>query len=244
MAQGKFVAYYRVSTKGQGESGLGLEAQQVAVSAYLKGCNGELVEEFKEVESATRKGNGKRPMLEQALAACMVQKATLLIAKLDRLYRNVAAQSALMESKVDFIAIDNANATKLTLHILAAVAENEAETVSQRTTVALAARAAKGLPMGAQCWKSDKGLLTAENREKGRTLAAHTNREKADAAARMIAAKIEEVKQATGVQTYHEIAQELNKLGITTPGKGKAWAYSSVRNVMMRVEANARTKRT
>jgi DNA invertase Pin-like site-specific DNA recombinase len=198
MANGKFVAYYRVSTKRQGNSGLGLEAQQADVSRYLNGGNRELIAEYTEIESGTRKGNGKRPMLTAALAECKVNKATLLIAKLDRLYRNVAAQSALMEAGVDFIAIDNANATKLTLHILAAIAEDEAEKISQRTKAALAARRAKGLPMGAECWQTDKGLLSPEHQDKGRTLSAQTNREKADAAAKMICTKISEVKQETG----------------------------------------------
>ena len=152
MAQGKYIAYYRVSTQKQGKSGLGLEAQQAAVHTYLNGGNWELLREFTEIESGTRKGNGKRPALAAALAECKIHKATLLIAKLDRLYRNVAAQSALMESGVDFVAIDNATATRFTLHILSAVAEDEAVKISQRTKDALSARRAKGLPMGAKCW--------------------------------------------------------------------------------------------
>lgn len=235
MAFDKFIAYYRVSTAKQGASGLGLEAQQSDVKAYLNRVRGELVGEFQEIESGTRKGNGKRPKLAAALAECKVHKATLLIAKLDRLYRNVAAQSALMESGVEFIAIDNATASRFTLHIMAAVAEDEAVKISQRIKAALKVRKLKGLPMGSQCWESGNGKLSLENQIKGRALAAQSNKEKADEAASMICAKIAEIKGQRGELSHHEVAQELNLRGITT-GKGKRWAYSSVRNALERMK--------
>jgi len=123
MATGKFVAYYRVSTDKQGKSGLGLEAQRAAVLGYLNGGAWELVEEFTEVESGKK---NDRPQLAAALAAAKKAKATLIIAKLDRLARNVAFVANVMESGVDFIAVDNPHANKLTVHILAAVAEHSA----------------------------------------------------------------------------------------------------------------------
>ena len=119
MAEGRFIAYYRVSTDRQGKSGLGLEAQRQAVIDYLDGGRWELVGEHTEIESGRR---SDRPELARALEGCRRQKAVLIIAKLDRLARNVAFIANLMESGVDFVAVDFPQANKLTIHILAAVA--------------------------------------------------------------------------------------------------------------------------
>ena len=123
---GKFVAYYRVSTDRQGKSGLGLDAQREAVTSYLNGGSWQLVQEFVEVESGKR---ADRPQLAAALAACRKHKAKLVIAKLDRLSRNLAFVATLMESGVEFVAVDNPHANKLTVHILAAVAQHEREII-------------------------------------------------------------------------------------------------------------------
>src|SRR5690349_2260256 len=117
------IAYYRVSTARQGQSGLGLEAQQAAIAAYARQCGAEIVKFYTEVESGKR---SDRPELLKALAHAKSIGATLVVAKLDRLGRNVAFLSSLMESGVEFVACDNPSANRLTLHILAAVAENEA----------------------------------------------------------------------------------------------------------------------
>src|SRR4029077_19029045 len=117
-------------------SGLGLDAQRTAVSDYLDGGKWELVGEFTEIESGKR---ADRPQLEKAIAACKRHRARLIIAKLDRLSRNVAFIATLMERKVDFVCCDNPTATKFTIHILAAVAEFEREAISKRTKEALAA---------------------------------------------------------------------------------------------------------
>jgi DNA invertase Pin-like site-specific DNA recombinase len=111
----RFVAYYRVSTDRQGSSGLGLEAQQKAVRDYLDGGAWELIGEYVEVESGKR---ADRPELAKALEACRKQKAKLVIAKLDRLSRNLAFIATLMEAGVEFVAVDNPHANKLTVHIL------------------------------------------------------------------------------------------------------------------------------
>lgn len=140
-----FVAYYRVSTARQGQSGLGLEAQQAAVSALIARMGGELIATFKEIESGRRKD---RPQLLAALELCRQRKATLIIAKLDRLARNVAFVSGLMESRIDFVAADMPEANRLTVHILAAVAEHEREAISVRTRDALAAAKARGQRLG------------------------------------------------------------------------------------------------
>jgi len=143
----KFVAYYRVSTKGQEESGLGLEAQSMAVQVYLATHSGaELVAEFTEIESGKKKN---RPELKEAVKLCKRQKATLVIAKLDRLARNVHFVSGLMETNVNFVACDNPHANRLMVHMLAAFAEHEREMISQRTKDGLQAAKARGVILGA-----------------------------------------------------------------------------------------------
>jgi DNA invertase Pin-like site-specific DNA recombinase len=146
----KFVTYYRVSTQRQGASGLGLDAQRQTVAQYLAGGTRLSVGEFLEVE--TGKGSNaleKRPQLRLALDLCKKTGATLLIAKLDRLARNVHFVSGLMESKVSFVACDLPEANQLTIHIMAAFAEHEARRISERTRDALAAAKARGVVLGA-----------------------------------------------------------------------------------------------
>lgn len=149
MANGKFIAYYRVSTQKQGVSGLGLDAQREAVARFLNGGQWDLLGEFTETE--TGKGAdalAKRPQLRAALDACRKQGATLVIAKLDRLARNVHFVSGLMESKVKFVAVDMPEANELTIHIMAAFAEHEAKRISERTKDALRAAKARGVKLG------------------------------------------------------------------------------------------------
>ncbi len=141
----KIIAYYRVSTRGQGKSGLGLEGQQHAVEEFAKRHGAEIVNTYTEVESGKRKD---RPALASAIGQARLGKATLVVAKLDRLARNVAFLSALLESGVDFVACDNPTAHKLTIHVLAAVAEDEAHRISERTKAALAAAKKRGVKLG------------------------------------------------------------------------------------------------
>jgi DNA invertase Pin-like site-specific DNA recombinase len=162
---GNFVAYYRVSTERQGRSGLGLEAQQKAVRDHLNGGNWGIVAEFTEVESGKR---SDRPQLAAALAACRLRGAKLIIAKLDRLARNVHFVSGLMESGVDFVAADFPQANRLTVHILAAVAEHEAKMISERTKVALAAAKRRGVKLGGR----RRTRLTDDARAIGRAVIA------------------------------------------------------------------------
>jgi len=129
-----FVSYLRVSTDKQGQSGLGLEAQRAAVGAFLASAGGRLIKDYVEVESGRK---NDRPKLTAALAHAKATGATLIIAKLDRLSRNVAFIANLMESGVDFVAADMPLANKLTIHVLAAVAEHEREMISERTKRAL-----------------------------------------------------------------------------------------------------------
>jgi DNA invertase Pin-like site-specific DNA recombinase len=144
-APARFVAYYRVSTDKQGRSGLGLEAQRAAVEAHVVDARGRVAAEFIEVESGRKRD---RPQLAAALAAARAHRAILVIAKLDRLARNVHFVSGLMESGVEFVAADMPTVNRLTVHILAAVAEEEARMISARTKAALAAAKARGVPLG------------------------------------------------------------------------------------------------
>ncbi len=219
MAFGNFVAYYRVSTDKQGKSGLGLEAQRVAVEDFLNGGNWDLVEEFTEVESGSR---NDRPELERAMAACRKHKATLVIAKLDRLARNVAFVANLMESGVEFVAVDMPQANKLTVHILAAVAEHEREMISQRTRDALAAAKARGVKLG------NPNIAMA--RAKGQQVI----KSKADKHAKNILPVITAIRDA-GVTSLRGIANALNQRGINT-ARGGSWHAASVGRIIQRTQ--------
>lgn len=214
---GKYVAYYRVSTARQGQSGLGLEAQQDAVRRYLNGGTWTLIGEFTEVESGRR---AARPRLEEAIALAKREKATLVVAKLDRLYRNLHFISKLMHEKIDFIACDNPHATRLTIHILAAVAEHEAELISERTKAALDAVRARGVRLG-----SPTPELGAEA---GGKVAAS----EADRFAGNIQPLLADLRRR-GVSTYRELADALNARGVPT-ARGGAWFASTVRNYELR----------
>ncbi len=209
----KFVGYFRVSTAKQGASGLGLEAQQSAVGGYLReGC--ELVGEFTEIESGKRKN---RPQLTAALALCKKTGATLVIAKLDRLARNLHFISGLMEAKVNFVAVDNPTTNKLTVQILAAVAEDEARSISARTKAALASAKARGTKLG-----THGAILGAENHKRALACAESL---------RPVLAEIE----AAGIKGVRKIADELNKRKIATPA-GKGWHSTSVHRLLARLK--------
>ena len=141
----KAVAYYRVSTKKQGQSGLGLDGQQAALEQYIAQNAGQIIGTYREVETGKR---ADRPELLKAIAHAKRSKATLVVAKLDRFSRNVAFLSRLMESGIDFVACDNPHANRFTCHILAAVAEHEAAMISERTKAALASAKRRGIKLG------------------------------------------------------------------------------------------------
>lgn len=223
MAQGRFVAYYRVSTARQGRSGLGLEAQQEAVRSYLNGGNWQLVAEVIEVESGKR---NDRPKLAEALRLCRLHKATLIIAKLDRLARNVAFVSALMESGVEFTAVDFPQANRLTVHILAAVAEHEARMISDRTKAALQAAKARGKVLGRRAGEGNE--MTDDMREK----AAAVVKAKADDRAALLADTLAEI-QSGGAVSLREIAAALNARDIPT-ARGGQWSAVQVQRVLAR----------
>ena len=144
----KFVAYYRVSTDRQGASGLGLEAQRATVAQYVAAWH--LLAEFQEIESGK---SAQRPQLATALETCRKSNATLVIAKLDRLSRNVVFIGTLMEGDVPFVACDMPHANEMTIHILAAVAQGERKAISERTKAALEVAKARGTRLGNPRWE-------------------------------------------------------------------------------------------
>jgi DNA invertase Pin-like site-specific DNA recombinase len=214
---GRFVAYFRVSTDKQGESGLGLDAQRQAVMNYLNGGPWRLVAEHTEVESGKRNA---RPELQKALAACRRHKAKLCIAKLDRLSRNLAFIATLMDSGVEFVATDNPHANKLTIHILAAVAEHEREAISERTKAALAAAKARGKKLGGpRLAAARKASIKARS-------------EAADAFAANVRPIIKEI-QASGVSSLRGVARALTARGVPT-ARGGSWSDVMVADVLRR----------
>lgn len=214
----KYVSYLRVSTNRQGVSGLGLDAQREAVKFYLAGNAGDLVEEFVEVESG---GKSCRPILNAALEACRRNKAVLVIAKLDRLARNVAFISQLMETRVEFLACDAPYANRLMLHILSAFAEHEREQISARTKAALAAAKARGVILG----------------KNGRALA-DQNRKAALEFAENLRPRFEAFFSEPN-RTYVAVAEELNCLAIPTR-QGARWTPVQVQRIVkyLRLQPN------
>ena len=259
------VSYIRVSTRAQEASGLGLEAQRQAVQAFARQRRGDIIAEYREVETGKWKD---RPELAKALAHCrrsksssvnnlpdamMIQprnqgrhsrkavvyfltraNATLVVAKLDRLARNVAFTSALIESKVDFVCCDNPHATKLTIHILAAVAEHEAEAISQRTKAALAAAKARGVKLGSARpghWdgREDRRLAGVKAAAKA---AGEAHARAAEEAYVDLCPLIGELR-AKGF-TLQTIADKLNGMGHTTR-HGKSWSHTQVARLLQRI---------
>jgi DNA invertase Pin-like site-specific DNA recombinase len=211
-----FVAYLRVSTVRQGESGLGLEAQRAAVEAFARHHGGGIVACFVEVETGKR---SDRPELAKALEAARKGKATLLIAKLDRLARNVAFIANLMDAGVDFLACDQPFASRLTLHILAAVAEDEARRISERTKAALQAAKARGRKLG-----SPVAAKTVAKARAARSVYAA----KANATTLAVVREV----QGSGVATLAGIARALQARGLKTPGGHSAWQAVQVSRLL------------
>lgn len=219
------IAYIRVSTKAQGDSGLGLEGQESAIAKYALSTNSNLLFRYVEVESGKR---NDRPELKKALAHARRSKATLVVAKLDRLARNVAFLSTLLESDVPFVACDNPQANRLTIHILAAVAENEALVISERTKAALKAYKARGGLLGSQRPEC-RGNLSPSARAKGVKAAARKTYEATKAAYQDVRADILDTR-ASGT-TLQGIASHLNQSGHSTRG-GKPWSAMQVLRVL------------
>lgn len=220
MANGKFIAYYRVSTAKQGQSGLGLEAQKSSVQAYLNGGEWELVAEFEEIETGKgAKALEKRPELRAALALCKKHGATLLIAKLDRLARNVHFISGLIESGIDFVAADMPQANKVMLQMHAVMSEWERDQISDRTKKALKEAKDAGVQLGAT-WRQNF----------------RPNLEKRQAAADEFATKLAGTIKGMKLQkmTQVQMVAELNGLNIKAQ-RGGEWSLIQLQRLMKRI---------
>jgi DNA invertase Pin-like site-specific DNA recombinase len=220
--QGKFISYLRVSTRKQGADGLGIAAQRQAIETYLNGGKWQIVAEYVEVETGKR---ADRPKLAEALAACKLHRATLIIAKIDRLARNAAFLLGLRDSGIDFIACDMPDANRLTVGILAVVAEDEAQRISDRTKAALA-RSKKKLG----------GYRGVPPTAKARAAAYGANRAKTAARAALLKPEIEKAR-AAGAKTWRAIAAELNERGIPTATGAGEWSGVQVGRVLAVIDA-------
>lgn len=215
------VAYFRVSTKQQGQSGLGLEAQETAVNNFVNAKGYQLKQVFTEIETGS---NNERQQLQAALKFCRLTNSTLIIAKLDRLSRNAAFLLALQESKVKFIAVDNADANEVTIGILAVIAQNERKMISERTRSALQAAKARGVKLG------NPNIRDIKHENNIVATAASV------AAADQYAEDFKEIfKQDTfKVLSLRKKATYLNYIGFKTR-QGKQFNASTVRNIDIRL---------
>jgi len=215
---GKFVAYFRVSTDRQGKSGLGLDAQRAAVAKHIG--QAELIAEFTEIESGRK---NDREQLAAALATAKRAKATLVIAKLDRLARNVHFISGLLESSVPFVCADMPEADRTFLQMMAVFAEWEARKISERTKAALAQVKAQGRTLG--CPTPEIGSAAGIARIQA----------KADAYALRVGPVVRDIIKLTGASTLRDIAQQLSQRGIETPRGNFEWRASQVSNLLKRI---------
>jgi DNA invertase Pin-like site-specific DNA recombinase len=205
-----YVAYYRVSTKQQGVSGLGLQAQRHSVALFIG--SDVLLAEYTEVESGK---HNKRPQLLSALDFAKRHNATLVIAKLDRLSRNAGFIFALRDARVNFVCADMPEANTLTIGIFAVLAQYERELISQRIVAALAAKKAQGFKLG------NPENLTYKDRVKGATVRKEQSRE-----GNKQAAQVAKLLREKGL-TLQQVAEELHKTGFRTP-RGKEFRPTSV----------------
>lgn len=211
-----FVAYLRVSTAKQGASGLGLEAQRAAVEAFARQQGGQIAAEYVEVESGRK---ADRPQLAAAIAKARKVKATLLIARLDRLARNVAFIAGLMETGVDFRACDMPTADRFMLHIFAAMAEEEARKIGERTRVALAAAKARGVMLGSPKARETIGKARAARSVYARQIAAN------------VAPIVREIR-AAGISSLAGVARALEARGVETATGRTNWQAGQVARVL------------
>ena len=222
MADGKFISYLRVSTDRQGKSGLGIEAQRAAVTAYLNGGNWSVIAEIVEVESGK---NNERPQLAAAIASCRLYGAKLLIAKLDRLSRDAVFLLGLERAGVEFVCADMPAANRLTVGIMAMVADEERRMISARTKAALAAAKARGTKLG--------GFREAAVAPTAAHAAASLAVRQAKAALRATGIQpVIIVLRNEGITTLGGIAKALTARGIPTSRGSATWAPAQVARVM------------
>jgi DNA invertase Pin-like site-specific DNA recombinase len=224
MATGKFVSYLRVSTDKQGKSVLGLEAQRQAVSDFLNGGCWDLLQEYVEIETGK---HADRPVLIEALHHCKVTGARLVIAKLDRLSRDLEFIARLQKSSIKFVCADMPEANELTIHLFAAIAQHERQAISTRTKAALAAAKARGSRLG-----NPNGAAAFRRAGQGNSAAIAAVRQAADQHAADIMPVIADIRRS-GTTSFKGIARELNRREIRT-ARGGAWHPATVRNLLDR----------
>jgi DNA invertase Pin-like site-specific DNA recombinase len=225
------IAYVRVSTQRQAESGLGLDGQRAAVQEHAVRCGSKIVATYTETESGTL---SDRPQLAAALAHAKRSRATLVVAKLDRLARNVAFLAALMDSGVEFVACDNPHANRLTLHILSAMAEHEARMISERTKVALKAAKARGVRLGSNRpghWTAERAERRLAGLSKARQRSALVRRTTAVEVYADLAPSM--LKMQSDGHSLRTIAAKLNADGHCTRN-GRPWSPQQVRLILKR----------
>lgn len=211
------VAYYRVSTKRQGDTKLGLEAQRKSVRGFAKANGYVIVRELIEVQSGKR---NNRPVMRLALETCALEKATLLVSNIDRLSRSLAFIATLMDEQLDFISVDDPNASELIMHIKAAIAQDERKTISRRTKDCLQVAKEKGVELG----KHGKNVLSKENKQKALDFALSM---------KPVIDKLAE----RGITSVRKIAKALNRRKVPTYNRdGSKWHPSSVHTLLRRLQ--------
>lgn len=228
----RFIAYERVSTARQGQSGLGLEAQRGTIDAFAASRHAEVLARFTEVESGR---NPDRPELGKAIRLARLTGATLVIAKLDRLSRNAAFLLTLRDSGVRFLACDIPEANDLTVGIMALVAQQEREAISRRTKEALAVAKARGVKLG-----NPNGAAALRRAGKGGVALRATVAANAASFARDLAPVLADIR-ARGHTSLRAIAAELDARGMRTR-RGGRWRVSNVRDLLERIEGAERTQ--
>jgi len=216
-----FISYLRVSTRQQGDSGLGIAAQRDAVTRFMGGGNGRLLNEYVEIESGRKNG---RPKLAEALTMCRLTGATLLCAKIDRLSRNAAFLLNLRDSGVRFVAVDNPHVDEMTVGILAVVAEAEAKAISRRTIDALRSARQRGQKLGGTY------RFSRTDREKGLIAGIITRKDNAMRFRKEILPHVSEAMAEA--HSYSGAAKVLNSRGIRT-SRAKSWTAMQVRRALM-----------
>lgn len=227
----KYVSYLRVSTGKQGRSGLGLEAQRRAVQAYLNGGQWEVVEEFVEVESGK---NNIRPKLTEAIELCHAIGAILIVAKIDRLTRDAAFLLSLKDAGVEFVAADMPDANRLTVGIMALVAEQEREAISNRTREALQSARARGVQLGA--YRDGKFVGRVGTPEDARR-ASQVRSERYRASAMAKASLLRKIDPES-VLSLRQIADKMNEIGVPTVSGRGSWSANSVRRLKLVEQAS------
>lgn len=226
MAEGKFIAYYRVSTNKQGINGLGIDAQRETVNNFLNGGNWKVIDEFTEVESGQK---ANRPELTKAIKTCNLKGAKLVVAKLDRLSRDLHFITSLQKANIKFVVAEMPEMNELTIHLMAAMAQHERQMISQRTKQALAQARKRGIVLGNPCLRMGKQIEGSGDTSKARKARKYL--------ADNYAYQMKDIVfglMTDGISSLNGIANELNRQDYKTRF-GKAWTATAVKRLVERI---------